>query len=224
MRDGMSPASDATSSPGVRNRRLPVAPNDSSPVPEEDAQLMRRVGKGEVAALADLYEKYFDIVRDYLASRDGHRQSCEDLAQEVFLQAWRAAARFQGGSTIKTYLIGIARYVHLQAVERRVRESGLREAPQRAESVCPYCEGPCPLTGFEAVLCQTEQMKSLVRAIGRLPDLSRQAAESTIVRRLSVGEAAEAAGCTRKVFLERLRRAVSELRGTVRRRPRRPGH
>ena len=50
----------------------------------------------------------------------------EDLISEVFLDVWRQADRFEGRSTVSTWLLAIARFKALSAL-RRKPEEGLDE-------------------------------------------------------------------------------------------------
>jgi RNA polymerase sigma-70 factor (TIGR02960 family) len=67
----------------------------------------------------------------------GSAHDAEDLVQETYLRAWRAYARFEGRSSIRTWLYTIATNVCLTAVQqRRVRvlPSGLtgpQDGPER---------------------------------------------------------------------------------------------
>jgi len=44
----------------------------------------------------------------------------EDLLSEVFLEVWRQADRFEGRSSVPTWLMSIARFKALSALRRRV--------------------------------------------------------------------------------------------------------
>ena len=44
----------------------------------------------------------------------------EDLISEVFLDVWRQAGRFEGRSTVSTWMLAIARFKALSALRRRL--------------------------------------------------------------------------------------------------------
>ncbi|MBN8986123.1 MAG: RNA polymerase subunit sigma, partial [Rhizobiales bacterium] len=48
-----------------------------------------------------------------------NEQLAEDLISEVFLDVWRQAGRFEGRSTVSTWLLGIMRFKALSALRRR---------------------------------------------------------------------------------------------------------
>ena len=82
----------------------------------------------------------------------GSVDEAEDLVQETFLRAWRSYDRFEGRSSVRTWLYRIATNVCLTAIERRGRRplpSGLGaptddpEAPLEAARDVPWLQ-PLP--------------------------------------------------------------------------------
>ena len=67
----------------------------------------------------DLFRCYQRPVFGYLLRVTGDRTLAEDLAQEVFLRAFRHAARFRGDSSVRTWLFVIARSVLASHYRRR---------------------------------------------------------------------------------------------------------
>lgn len=68
--------------------------------------------------------------------RDSHR--AEDVVQETLLAALKARARFQGGSSIRTWLIGILKHKIMDEFRRQSRElsnSGSQEEVREASEL-----------------------------------------------------------------------------------------
>jgi RNA polymerase sigma-70 factor (ECF subfamily) len=73
----------------------------------------------------------------------GSAQEAEDLVQETYLRAWRSYDRFEGRSSVRTWLYRIATNVCLTAIERRGRRplpSGLGAPSDDPEA--PVVAGP----------------------------------------------------------------------------------
>jgi len=74
---------------------------------DEDLALSRRVAGGDNAAFAMLVEKYERPLRSFLA-RTVAPDIADDIAQDAFLKAWRAAAQYDGRARYSTWLTRIA--------------------------------------------------------------------------------------------------------------------
>jgi RNA polymerase sigma-70 factor (ECF subfamily) len=84
---------------------------------EEDLALSRRAASGDAAAFAMLVEKHEAPLRSFLA-RSAGADCADDIAQEAFLKAWRAAGQYDGRARYSTWLTRIAWRCHLDQVRR----------------------------------------------------------------------------------------------------------
>ncbi|MBP7827595.1 MAG: sigma-70 family RNA polymerase sigma factor [Verrucomicrobia bacterium] len=89
--------------------------------PDADAQLMLRVKRGDSAAFAVLVEKYQQPILNLVARTLRDPVEAEDLAQTVFVQAWKSAVRYQASAKFSTWLFTIARNLCLNELRRRGR-------------------------------------------------------------------------------------------------------
>jgi RNA polymerase sigma-70 factor, ECF subfamily len=75
----------------------------------DDAHLAgRRKNIDELDDFPRLYEAYADFVRRAVIRLGGPRADIDDLVQDVFVVAMRRRASFEGRSTVRTWLYGIA--------------------------------------------------------------------------------------------------------------------
>ena len=88
---------------------------------DEDLALSRRAAAGDSAAFAMLVEKYEAALRGFLRRFVGE-DLADDIAQEAFLKAWRAAGQYDGRARYSTWLTKIAWRCRLDAVRRSRNE------------------------------------------------------------------------------------------------------
>ncbi|NOS69082.1 MAG: sigma-70 family RNA polymerase sigma factor [Verrucomicrobia bacterium] len=88
---------------------------------DPDAALMLRVKQGDTEAFTALVEKYKQPVMNlaYRTLRDS--TEAEDLAQNVFVQAWKSASRYEPTAKFSTWIFTIARNLCLNEIRRRTR-------------------------------------------------------------------------------------------------------
>lgn len=114
--------------PGVAPQRQPVLPDSKLDQATEWA-LAARTGD-PVAQAAFVRSTQAEVWRFVAALVD--QGSADDLTQETYLRAFRALPAFEGRSTVRTWLLGIARRTcadHLRTVVRQ-RRLGVRLAAQ----------------------------------------------------------------------------------------------
>jgi RNA polymerase sigma-70 factor (ECF subfamily) len=100
---------------------------------DEDLALSRRSAAGDGAAFAMLVEKYERPLRSFLARSVGPEHA-DDIAQEAFLKAWRAAGQFDGRARYSTWLTRIAWRCRLdQLLRARPADVGVETSSDSAE-------------------------------------------------------------------------------------------
>lgn len=153
----------------------------------------RAAARGDAVAFADLVRATQpDVWRACAALVDP--QSADDLVQETYLRAHRALPRFAGGSSVRTWLIAIARHVCVDEIRSRSRQRRLLAAqPPRPATVEP-------LGGVDLELL-----------VGALPAERREAFVLTQLVGLSYDEAAVVCRCPVGTIRSRVARARSDL-------------
>ncbi len=85
----------------------------------DDFQLMRRTAKGDRAALSALFARHYTRVFRFAARMVNSEPLAEEIANEVFMEIWQHADRFEGQSSVSTYCLAIARFKALSHMRRR---------------------------------------------------------------------------------------------------------
>jgi RNA polymerase sigma-70 factor (ECF subfamily) len=104
-------SADALSLPALLNRReraRAAARTDASMTSANDAELVARCRAGETAAFDVLVERHRKPVYQVCYRFTGNHEDASDLAQDVFLRAYRALGTFKGNSAFGTWLYRVA--------------------------------------------------------------------------------------------------------------------
>jgi len=88
-----------------------------------DAELIARaLVSDDRDAFGDLVRRHQSAVRHFLRHlTQGDAALADDLAQDMFVQAWRGLTRFRGDASFSTWLLGIA-HNHWRNARRRQRD------------------------------------------------------------------------------------------------------
>ena len=100
---------------------------------DEDLALSRRAAGGDKAAFAMLVEKHERPLRGFL-SRTFGAEVADDIAQEAFIKAWRAAGQYDGRARYSTWLTRIAWRCRMDALRRQ-------RSPDVEEPIAGAAEG-----------------------------------------------------------------------------------
>lgn len=146
--------------------------------PDPDAALMLRVKSGDLGAFEQLVGKYQQAVINLISRTIFDSTEAEDIAQNVFLQAYKSAERYEASAKFSTWLFTIARNLCLNELRRRSRhpadsleagqgdEEEQQHGPQWVDKKSP------PST--ESILCE-ELAEKVREALSDLPENQRTA-------------------------------------------------
>lgn len=147
-----------------------------------DAALVQRIARGERGALAELYTRYQRPLFQYLLGLARDRGTAEEILQDALVAVWRSAATFGGRSSVKTWLIGIA---------RRQAHNTLRRAVFPVTELVELEQYPTGEANPEQAALQQADREALAAAFGRLSPLHREALLLVFQHGLSYQEIAE---------------------------------
>ena len=75
----------------------------------DDAELLRRIGQGQESAMAAFYREHGRVVLGQVLLVTGERVLAEEIVQDTMLAVWRGAGSFRGESSVRSWVIAIAR-------------------------------------------------------------------------------------------------------------------
>ena len=138
---------------------VPAVAAATAPDASSDATLVNRIAAGDKLAMQSLFARHRTPVYRWLLRFVGNETIAEDLLSEVFLDVWRQADRFEGRSSVSTWLMSIARVQALSARRRRT-EPALDEKIETTVAD--------PASDPEAALLETNRGALLRQALTRL--------------------------------------------------------
>lgn len=175
---------------------------------EEEERLIRKVKSGNVAAYAPLVEHYGRAIFALVLRIVGRREEAEEVAQDVFLKAFRSLDRFDGRSRFSTYLYRIACNTALSAVRSRKQHAALFDE-RRVERIS---DPAADEETIELDALSEAQSEALWRALDRLAPEERALVQLHYYENLPLAECGEALHLTEnnaKVRLHRIRKKLA---------------
>lgn len=179
-----------------------------------DGEWLARAQAGDLNAMAQLVRRHQARVRGQLlrlTRGDGPR--ADDLAQQTFVQAWRALDSFRGDARVSTWLHRIAYTCFLQdqRAQRSRRTLEVPEATDEDGDAVSGREAADVAAGDEAGNARLLQI-DLARALDRLPEHERLAIVHCYQLDLSHEEAAELLGLPLGTLKSQVARGKARLR------------
>jgi RNA polymerase sigma factor (sigma-70 family) len=169
-----------------------------------DEQLLRRVAQRRDAdALGQLYLRHRTGLLALAHRLIGDWHAAEDLVQDALVTVWGRAARFEGRSTVRSWLYGVVRYHALN--RRRQRPLPLADTATDLDEVASDEHGP------EALSLAAVTRDQLAAAMERLPEHHREIITLAFVAELTQPEIAEVLGVPVGTVKSRLHRARRDL-------------
>jgi len=169
----------------------------------EEQQLVEGLLAGSDDAIRTLYSRFGRPVFTLGMRLLGSAEAAEELTQDVFLTAWRKAARFDASrGRLSTWLMTIA---HNLAVDRLRRETGVTRPVLVLVDEVPEVESPGdvdPLIERDAAL----------RALATLSGAEQRLLQRAYFGGLTAREISEADGIPLGTVKTRLRTALIKLR------------
>lgn len=130
-----------------------------------DAGLLRRIARGDEDAMAALYRAHGQTVFAQAVLVVGERALAEEIVQDTMLAVWRAAGSFRGESSVRSWVLGIAR--------RQTRDR-LRGRRLRVVTDAFLADQPVPGPGPEVMALDRAQLADVRDAIRELAPAHRE--------------------------------------------------
>ncbi len=179
----------------------------------DDTALLARLKAGDQAAYAQLVEENASSIYRLALRLMGSEADAEDVLQETFLSAFKSIDRFEGRSSLSTWLYRIASNAALMRLRRNEPEQVSVDEPVERDDGDPM---PRQFFDFcclpEDDLLREEAREQMKQAIDELPPTLRSVFVLRDIEGLSTAETAEALDLSESAVKSRLMRARLKLR------------
>ncbi len=192
-----------------RGARSPAARGIELPreAPEADDEILRSAEAGDVrGALARCARLYGASIGRLCMAMLGSQVDADDVTQETLLTAHQNLAQFRRESSIRSWLLGIARNKCLQHIEKSRRRGAHLWLVKAEEQEAPMPEDT------RALRQRAERARAL---LDRVKPSDREALILRYTAMLSFKDVATACGIAEPAARQRVSRALTRLRGVM---------
>jgi RNA polymerase sigma-70 factor (ECF subfamily) len=176
---------------------LPTQP-EGAPAPEAAPELAAPAGAGPARlGFREIHDQYFGFVWRYAANRRVPPMAIDDVVQEVFVVVHQRLPSFEGRSSLRTWLAGIAHNV----VRGYLRKPGNRAAGEYLDDEQQLLAHGCsPAEALE----RKAALRLLDGVLGSMSDAQREVFILCEIEQLSSVEIAEVLGVNENTIRTRL--------------------
>ncbi len=186
---------------------MPARPSPT----RSDHDLVDAARRGDREAFAELYQRYFNAVFDFVTRMTRDREEAADIAQDTFIKAFERLQTLENGERFKTWVFTIARNETLDRLRRSKRVRPLTVVGEDGEVEQLDVVDPDRLSD-PSVAAEANAVASLVwEAAAGLDPRQLSILDLHLRQGLNSAEIAEVMGVTRNngyVMLNRLKEAV----------------
>lgn len=148
--------------------------------------LLQRITGGDERAVEELYRAYHERIYAFAMKRLNNSADAADVLNDVMLEVWRSAFRFEGRSRPLTWILGIANYKIIDKLRKRYKVIH--------EEIDPQIPDPDNIPALDAIV-GVEDARQLRDCLDELSDSHRMVVHLAFFEDLSYGEIARIADC-----------------------------
>jgi RNA polymerase sigma-70 factor (ECF subfamily) len=170
----------------------------------EGPSVLQRIAAGDPAAPQQVIDAYGNLVWSIARRMLGHGPDTEDAVQEVFIEIWKHAGRFDGTKGTEVGFVAmIARRRVVDVVRKRQRQPDIEPLP---ESI-----GMAPEDTAQQAE-QADEVARATRALEQLPEQRQQVLKMALLSGRTHSEIAERSGLPLGTVKTHMRRGLMRIR------------
>ena len=151
----------------------------------------------------NIYNEYFDVIRNYVYYRSGDTELATDITQETFIKVWEKQFETKSGQ-IKSLLYKIAGDIFVNPIRhKKIEEDNVYELKFRLTQADNKSEG------------DPEKKRKFEKALAKIPHKQRTVFLMNKIDGLTYKEIAEDLNLSRKAVEKRMSQALKTLKKLV---------
>ena len=167
-----------------------------------ELHLINRIAKGDRKAFEELFSVYGKRIFRYAVRMISDVTKAEEVTNDVMIEVWKSARKFEQRSSVSTWIIGITRHRCLNAIRgKKIQTVELESAPE-AEDTDPSAE---------QVRDRETVNKVIRKQLKKLSPEHRDVLELTFFHGHTYKEIAAIAGCPENTVKTRMFHAKKQL-------------
>ncbi len=166
-----------------------------------DMALIQRVAQGDKTAMRQIYETHAGPLGSFVKNWLADPTHAADLVHETMLEVWRNAARFEGRSSLKSWIFSIARNKSIDSNRRNSRMSYTDEMPEIVDEQI----------GADLLMSAAQNAKALRDAMTELSEAHRRVLHLAFFEDLKYEEIAQIEDCPVGTVKTRVMHAKKKL-------------
>ena len=170
----------------------------------QDTEIIRQVLEGDIESFRLVLERYEMPIIRMIRNITGNKECCEDIAQDVFLAAYKKLVSFDPAlSSFSTWLFTIARNKGINSLKKK-RIPSMNEPPQEVDTANPSDN-----------MAQKEFFDQLEQVLQRLPVKQKTAFVLAEFEELPYEQIAQIEGVRIGTVKSRINRAKKKLKSAL---------
>lgn len=169
---------------------------------DADRELVARIAKYDDIALQALFARHNVRIFRFILRLVAIEAIAEELTNEVYLQVWRKADGFRGGSTVSTWMFTIARNLALSYLRKK---NAVALDEDFAEQVVDETDSP------ETTVTKQDKAAVMRACMERLSLAHREIIDLVYYQEKTVGEVSEILGIPANTVKTRMFHARKQL-------------
>ncbi len=166
--------------------------------------LLPRIAAGDSAAVQECIQKYGGLVWSLALKMSRSREDAEDAVQEIFINLWKSASRYDASRATETTFIAMV--ARRRLIDRR------RNAERQKEDAVPSVDLEAVMSFDHEKILSSVEAQAAARVLSQLPNERRTVLRLAIFDGLSHAQIAEATNIPIGTVKSHVRRGLAAVR------------